>query len=288
MQQTYLELKLSWGLFRKDPDALSASERQRLLAVASKQQLIEQRILASSEASYVLVPRATVDARLAEIRQRYESQQALVQALERSGLDEAQLATAVGRDLLVEALLEKLASAVEPVSAVDAELYYHLHPKAFDRPEARRLRHILITFDNRQEKAQAAMQLRTLRTALARQAAGEFGAAALRHSQCPSAMEGGQLGIVRRRQLYPQLETVAFMLAEREISAPVESPIGLHIVRCDEVLPTGIPPFSQIREKVIDRLTEERRAQAQKDWLRALLAGGHVSPAAEREQPGGC
>lgn len=271
MPHPYLELKLSWGLFQKSPEALSEPQRTRLLAVARKQQTIEQQLLASSEAASVIVPRATLDTRLAEIRQRYQSRQELADELERIGLDEGQLAEAVRRDLRVEAVLDKVASAVAQVSAVDAEIYYHLHPKAFRRPEARRLRHILITFEDARERASAAARLGTLRVALEGEAAGQFGTAARRHSHCPSAMEGGQLGIVKRGQLYAELEALAFALAEREISSIVESPIGLHILRCDEILPTGTPPFAEIGGKIIDKLTEQRRADAQRDWIRALL-----------------
>ncbi|WP_291992850.1 nitrogen fixation protein NifM [Candidatus Accumulibacter sp. ACC003] len=272
MPHPYLELKLSWGLFQKTPDALSAAEQTRLLAVARKQQSIEQHLLASVEAASVVVPRATLATRLAEIRQRYPSGQELADELQRIGLDEAQLATAVERDLLVEALLDKVASALAPVSAVDAEIFYHLHPKAFERPEARRLRHILITFDDEREKALAEEQLETLRLTLERETARQFGAAARRHSHCPSAMEDGQLGIIKRQQLYTALAVPAFALAEREISKVVESEIGLHILRCDEILPNGTPPFAEIRKKIINRLTEQRRAEAQRAWIKSLLA----------------
>lgn len=272
MPHPYLELKLSLGLFQKTPEALSEAEHMRLLAVARKQETIERHVLASAEAASVVVPQATLGTRLDEIRQRYTSGQDLAAELQRIGLDEAELARAVERDLLVEALLDKVASAVAPVNAVDAEIYYHLHPKAFQRPEARRLRHILITFDNAHERALAEAQLETLRDTLERDTATQFGAAARRHSHCPSAMEGGQLGIVKRQQLYPELDVLAFALAERELSTVVESPIGLHVLRCDEILPNGTPPFAEIRKQIIDRLTEQRRAGAQRDWIRSLLA----------------
>ncbi|MER2518339.1 MAG: nitrogen fixation protein NifM [Candidatus Accumulibacter phosphatis] len=280
MPHPYLALKLSWGLFQKTPEALSRAEHARLLAVARKQQTIERHLLASAEATSVFVGRATLCARLDEIRQRYQSGQELADELQRIGLNEEELAKAVQGDLLVEALLDRVTSAVAPVSAVDAEIYYHLHPQSFARPEARRLRHILITFDNAQERALANAQLETLRVALERNTTTQFGAAARHHSHCPSAMDGGQLGIVRRQQLYPELDALAFALAERELSTVVESPIGLHVLRCDEVLPNGTLPFAEIRKKIIERLTEQRRAAAQRDWIRSLFANSRQQTSA--------
>lgn len=268
MLQGYLELKLSWQLFQKPPETLSDPERNRLLEVAARQNTLEQRILASAEAATVVVPAATLAQRIAEVRQRYPSEDDFAHDLDRSGLNERTLGEAVERDLRVESVLEKVASASEPVSAVDAEIYYRLHPDAFDRPEARQLRHILITYNNDKEKAKALAQLDLLRSTAKN--AQKFADAALRHSQCPTALEGGKLGIVKRQQLYSELEPAAFALAEGEISAALESPIGLHIIRCDEILPSGMLPFAEVRQRIVERLTDKRRSEAQKAWIKGL------------------
>lgn len=268
MLQGYLELKLAWELFQKAPETLSDPERHRLLDIARQQDSIEQRILSSAEAANVVLPAATVDTRISEIRQRYASTDDFSQDLARIGLDEHSLVEAVERDLRVESLLEKIASGVPPVTVVDAEIYYRLHPEAFDRPEARQLRHILITFENIREKAKALKQLETLRSTL--KSAEKFSQAALRYSQCPTAMEGGKLGTVKRQQLYAELEAAAFALDEGEISAVLESPIGLHILRCDEIFPSGMLPFAEACPRIIERLTDKRRREAQRAWIKSL------------------
>ncbi len=270
MQTGYLELKLAWELFQKAPDTLSEPERNRLSEVARKQDSIEHRILASAAAANVVVPATTLRSRLAEIRSRYASDEEFAQDMERSGLDEATLSESVERDLRVESILEKVASDVPAVSAVDAEIYYRLHPEAFDRPEARRLRHILITFNTPQEKAEVTAQLEMLRST--GKNAEKFAAAALKYSQCPTAVDGGMLGVVKRGQLYEALEPAAFALTEGETSEVLESPIGLHILRCDEVFPGGMLPFADVRDRIIERLTEKRRREAQKSWINSLSA----------------
>jgi len=269
MQNNYLELKLSWGLFQKAPDTLSAAERSRLLKVAAKQGVIEQHILASDAAANVAVPAATLATRLDEIRQRYASDDEFSQDLKRIGLRVSELEKTLEQDLRIEAVLEKVASQAAPVSAVDAEIYYRLHPEAFNRPESRRLRHILITADHATEKAEARMQLDALRSTLKN--VGMFAEAALRHSQCPTALDGGQLGTVRRGQLFAALEPAAFALSEGEISVVMESPVGLHILRCDEIFPDGLLPFAVVQEKISGHLFEQRRRNAQRDWIKACM-----------------
>lgn len=270
MQHAYLELKLAWELFQKAPETLSDPERSRLSGIALRQNGIEQAILASPESANVVVPAATLATRLAEIRQRYPSDDEYAQDLERIGLNAQTLAAAVERDLRVEAALERMAAAVATVSEVDAEIYYRLHPDAFDRPPARRLRHILVTYNDGNQKAKALRLLESLRSTLP--TAEKFGQAALRHSQCPTAMDGGKLGTVKPGQLYPELEPTAFALAAGEISAVLESPIGLHLLRCDEIMDSGLLPFAEVRDKIIERLNDKRRAEAQREWVKRLLA----------------
>ncbi|NTV70304.1 MAG: nitrogen fixation protein NifM [Azonexaceae bacterium] len=266
MLNGYLELKLAHELFKKAPETLSEDELSRLGEIAGKQARLEQRILSSDAAARVVVPAPTIATRLDEICQRYASPDDMTADLERIGLDADKLAEAVERDLRIEAVLEKVASAVAPATEIDAEIYYRLHPEAFDRPEARLLRHILITFSNPIEKAIAAKTLEDLRST------GKnveiFSQSALRHSQCPTAMDGGRLGTVKRQQLFPELEPAAFELAVGEISEVLESPMGLHILRCDEILPFGMMPFAEACPRIIEKLTEKRRREAQRDWIR--------------------
>ncbi|PKO36493.1 MAG: nitrogen fixation protein NifM [Betaproteobacteria bacterium HGW-Betaproteobacteria-6] len=268
MLNGYLELKLAHELFKKAPDTLSESEQARLDEIASKQARLEQRILSSAAAALVVVPEATIASRIDEIRQRYASPDDMAADLERNGLDADKLSAAVERDLRIEAVLDKVASAVPAVSEVDAEIYYRLHPEVFDRPEARRLRHILITFSNPVEKAVATATLESLRST--GKNVENFSQAALRHSQCPTAMDGGKLGMVKRQQLYPELEPAAFALAVDEVSVVLESPMGLHILRCDEIPPFGMLPFAEACPRIIEKLTEKRRREAQRDWIKEL------------------
>jgi len=269
MQHGYLELKLSWELFQKAPEMLSEPEFARLAKVAARQSTIEQQILASPEAVNVIVPGTTLATRIGEIRARYQDEDDFLKDMARVGLSEEGLRRTVELDLRIEALLEKIASAVPPVSSVDAEIYYRLHPEAFTQPESRRLRHILMTFNNSKEKAKVLAQLDSLRSTL--ENAKKFGEAALRYSQCPTAMNGGELGVVKRQQLYPALDDTAFSLSPGEISEVLESPIGLHILRCDEISPSVSLKFSEVEAKIIERLTDKRRNEAQRNWIKDLF-----------------
>ena len=99
-----------------------------------------------------------------------------------------------------------------------------------------------------------------------------FAQAALRHSQCPTAMDGGLLGTVKRGQLYSELEPEAFALALGEVSAVLASPVGLHLIYCEEIPPAGMLAFTEVREHIVERLGDKRRRDAQRSWIKQLFA----------------
>jgi peptidylprolyl isomerase/peptidyl-prolyl cis-trans isomerase C len=264
----YLEFKLSWAMFQKAPEDLDAGQKARLSQVATRQTEIEGRILASRNAADVVIPFTTLDARLEEVRRRYPSDEDYRADLARLHMSESDLSEAVLRDLRVEAVLERVSAATPAASLVDAEIYYRLNPAAFERPEMRRLRHILVTFNDGTEKAQARALLEGLRKRLS--SADEFAAAALAHSHCPTALQGGEMGGVKRGQLFAELEPAAFALATDEVSAVLESSVGWHLLRCDEILPGQTLAFAEVSQRILEALTEKRRSQAQKQWIRSL------------------
>jgi nitrogen fixation protein NifM len=128
---------------------------------------------------------------------------------------------------------------VAEISDTDVEIFYHLHQPRIRRPETRVLRHILITlndefFENRLPQAQA--RINDIRKTLIDDPQ-RFAELALKHSECPTSLNGGLLGTVQRGQLYPELEPVAFTLQTGELSPIAKSPMGLHLLRCDSIQP---------------------------------------------------
>jgi peptidylprolyl isomerase/peptidyl-prolyl cis-trans isomerase C len=267
--RTYLCLKVALALYGKPPGALSPRESLRVEQVAGRQARIEAAILKSPEALRIIVPEATLTTRLAEIRNRYPDRAEFLADMAANGLDEAMLEADVVRDLVVEAVLERIAAMTPEVTGIEAESYYHRHPQAFTRPETRHLRHILITFSDAGQKQEAMTQLETLRPGI--KDAEAFAAAALKHSHCPTALEGGVIGTVKPGQLYPELEAHAFTLPEGGLSTPLESPMGLHLLFCETIHPAVTLGFAESRERIITRLTEERRKENQQQWIRRLL-----------------
>jgi len=210
----YLTLKLAAQLFAKPLEALAADELRRVRIVATRQQEIEALILSTPEAAGVMLPEASIEASLKEIRDRYGSDEDYHADLDRIGLDAASLRQAVERDMRVEALLEKVGARAAAVSDTEVEIFWFMHKERFRRAETRVLRHILVTINEQltgNERGTARASIEAIRARLLKNPE-RFAEQALKHSECPTAMNGGLLGQVPRGKLYPEIDAVAFAL----------------------------------------------------------------------------
>ena len=282
-QLAYLEFKMARSLYRKAVAELTGEERREVRRVAGRQSEIEARVLAAPDAAGVCVPSATVDAAVGEIQSRYGDEAEFATDLAANGLSRAALEAALARELAVEAVLERVSAHAPAVSDTDAELFYRLHLDRFLRPERRRASHILVTIndafeENRREAARARIEAVFAR--LARQP-GRFAEQAMKHSECPTALQGGILGEYPRQKLFPTLDAALFALEEGKLSQVVESPLGFHILRCDAILAPGPIPFPDVLERIRATLADDRARRLQRAWLRQLSLQTRSEPESE-------
>ncbi len=97
----------------------------------------------------------------------------------------------------------------------------------------------------------------------------DFAAAAEKYSAGPSGKQGGRLGkIGRHAPMDESFSRAAFELKAGEISPPVRSPFGVHLIRCDEVVPgtkklaelTG--PINEVLAKdLLQKISQRERQQ---------------------------
>ena len=268
----YLELKTAQSLFGKSPAELAETERIKVRNLADRQYGLEARVLRAPEARDAVVPEASLQAALEEIRKRYPEQDEFSADLARNGLDPDSFLAALERELRVEAILEKVGTRATQVAEIDIDLYYHYHPDQFRRPETRSARHILITInpampDNTAETARA--RIETVAVRLTKDPK-RFAEQALKHSECPTAMQGGVLGDVPRGQLYPELDAALFTLQAGQLSGVLESPLGYHLIQCDAITPERTLSLNQARTPIRDMLEKRRKRICQQAWLKQL------------------
>jgi len=268
----YLELKTAQNLFGKAPAELAEIERDKVRALADRQYGLEARVLRSPEARDTLIPEVSLQAALDEVRKRYPETDDFNADLARNGLDPEGYLEALEREMKVEAILEKVGSRASQVAEIDVELYYQYHPDQFHRPETRRARHILVTInpelvENSETAARARIEAIAARLV---KDPKRFEEQALKHSECPTALEGGQLGDMPQGKLYPELDASLFAMNPGQISAVLESPLGYHLLLCEAIQEARVLKLEQARGPIRALLERNRRRICQQAWMKQL------------------
>lgn len=270
----YLALKAAQKLYSKATAALQPEEFARVQTVAQQQLQLETRMLAAPEARDAMVPPSTLELAMQEIRGRYPSAEEFSDDMARNGLDEASFTSALEREMKIEAILEKVGTQADKVSDMDVELYYQYHPEQFRRPETRRARHILITINDtiaENTRSAAGKRINAIQARLVKEPQ-RFEEQALKHSECPTALDGGKLGDLPRGKLFPELDKALFELKAGEVSGVLESELGFHVLRCDTITEAGILGFDDAKQHIRKLMEQKRKRVCQQAWVKALLA----------------
>lgn len=268
----YHLLRASLDSFQKNPEMLDGEQRSRVERKARETYAIEDLVMASPEAVGVVITDHQLDRAVSEVQSRYQSAGEFDNDLQRNGLDRMILRNALRRELTFDSVLQKVGSRYASIGSLDVALFYEMHKAKFQWPEKRIARHILVTVnddyaENRRDVAMA--RSRQIADKL-RGKSNRFASLARRHSECPTAMDGGKLGSVARGQLYPQLERALFALQADQVSAPIESEIGFHILWCERIDPGKKVPLRQAEEQIRATLEKRRQRNCQKAWLSEL------------------
>jgi peptidyl-prolyl cis-trans isomerase C len=270
--EPYTLLRTALALFQKPPADLDAEQLHKAQIQARNEFTIETRVLSSLEASSVIISEYELERALSEVRQRFENDQEFEDHLSAQSLTLESLKSALYRQCKVDAVMEKIASRTPKISEVEVGIFYHSHREKFNLPERRHARHILISInpdypENTREKSLERIQ--SIAETLQRKP-HKFPDLALKNSECPTAMNGGNLGEIIPGKLFPELDEALFKLRENEISKPVETEIGYHLIQCLKIQRAETLSLQKATPKIRQIMQERYRRICQRSWLASL------------------
>jgi peptidyl-prolyl cis-trans isomerase C len=87
-----------------------------------------------------------------------------------------------------------------------------------------------------------------------------FEMAAMQYSTCPSKEQGGNLGQFTRGRMVPEFENAAFELAVGQISDPVKTQFGYHIIKVEEKVSGAAKPLEEVYNVIKSEILSERES----------------------------
>lgn len=233
-------------VLKSDVDGQMEIMAQRDPKISRKDPVIRQAVLDQLINERLIMTKAiedSLDVTEDEITQRMEYQlQSLIQQFgsekrieDMYGMSMARIRREfrdeIRKRLLVEKMQQKQFAEIKATRA-DVEGFYERYRDSLPSiPERVDLYHIVKYVKPSAEKNKEAQAL-ALRIRDSIVKGGSFSEFARRHSADPiSAANGGDLGTVEKGKFVPSFEAAAFALSPNEISAPVESPFGWHIIQ---------------------------------------------------------
>jgi peptidyl-prolyl cis-trans isomerase SurA len=219
------------------------SSSDSLLRARALEQLIgDQLVLAKADLQATQVTEEEVEEALAStlgnMRRQFGSEAAFQAQLAREGLTEDTLKKRyrdeIRNQLKGRRVIDREVNSKIDLTDEDVRRFYEEHEAEIPTlPRRLELAQIIVRVGATAGAREAAM--RKIEQAQARLAAGEaFEAVATELSEGPSAARGGDLGQFRPSDMEPAFESAVRALEPGEVSAPVETRIGVHLIRLDE------------------------------------------------------
>jgi len=228
-------------------------------------QMIEQELVRqAAEAQGIEVGGKEIDAALAEVSAPFKTPEEFTRRIETEGFTEDSYREHVGRMIAAAKYLDGIRASVAPVSDAELVTYYQNNEHRLTLPEQVRVRHILLTWKPMGTTDDRAAIRKQMAPILDKARAGEdFAALAREYSDdSMTARDGGDTGFFHRGQMVPAFEAVAFALQPGEISDPVETPFGVHILRLEERKEAHLLPLEEVREQLREHIREENMEAA--------------------------
>ena len=193
-------------------------------------------------------------------------QEGIKQGIDKDPAVKNQIDDATHKIVITALIQREIESRIKTPSDKDVEQYYQTHANdEFKQAKQVRVRHILVA-----EEATA----KEISTKL--KGGADFAALAKESSSCPSSAKGGDLGFFTRERMVKEFSDVAFTLKKGEVSDPVKTQFGYHIIEVVEIKESGSTPLAEVRTNIENKLIQKKKSQVFQEYIASLKKKSNV------------
>ncbi len=213
-----------------------------------------------------------IDDRVNKIKKRYGSPEEFNKLLEESGEMMSEFRERIKQQIIALSYAMKKRKEFEKeitVSEPDISKYYNEHIEEFQNPQRTKVRRIFLPAPKEADE-RTKVRERIMEIFDRLQQGADFGSVAENESQGPEADRAGLIGWVSKGDLVPELEEAIEKLSVGEISTPIETEWGFHILKVEEKEESGKLSYEQARIIIEPKLKEQYINERYQKWLNEL------------------
>jgi peptidyl-prolyl cis-trans isomerase SurA len=197
----------------------------------------------------------------------------LVRLLAKEGMTLADFKRRLLENYAPEEVLRYEVGGRVAVGDKEVDAYYSEHPDEFLIPAEATVREIVLLGED-DARGDRSLQAQAI---WSRAESGEdFAALAKEVSEAGTKENGGLLGTIKKGDIAPELEAVAFSIPPGSVSPVIAMPHGFHILKVDARTEESVRPLEEVREKVREQIADRRYAKdlqafLDKSWNEATI-----------------
>jgi hypothetical protein len=261
------------GVYQADVDRIVNESHHRAGAETNKGTGVERQsaltdLIASTallaRAARESIPRADVKREISLLRSQFRDDKTWWQALNQSGLITLSLSRTLRNDLRAQQWISKRISPERAGTDAESRGFYESHPENFFVPERHHVCHLFLaappeTAPDIIERKQVAIGILSVRLAHGE----DFATLAAQTSEDEATkLRGGDLGYFSATRMPPDFVEATLKLHPGEISKPIRTRLGFHILKSIDVQPARQKTFDEVRNDIAIELANQKRANA--------------------------
>jgi peptidyl-prolyl cis-trans isomerase SurA len=242
---------------------------------AALHRLIEEHLILQEarRAGISVAPEEVVD-RLSVLRSRFDSDEAFRQSLVDSHLSEERLRGKLRDQLLVQRVIDAQVRSTVVVSPQEVARELNVHPELAKPGDRVRASHILLRVNDGRPAEQARVLIEDIHRQLTHGA--EFSTLARRYSEDPYAEDGGRMDWIAQGELLPELDAALFSLKVGELSGPIQTRLGFHLVKVEERRKASSLSMTEANRAVYQRIYQQKFQERFDRWLAELKRRAYI------------
>ena len=142
----------------------------------------------------------------------------------------------------------------------EKKAFFEANKSKFNKPESASAKHILVDSEELANDILNKINNNEM----------TFEAAASAHSTCPSKDAGGDLGTFTRGQMVPEFEEAVFNMKNGEVSGPVKTQFGYHLIKLENLQAGGESEYEEVRNEIERSLMYQKQSEAYNKELNNL------------------